>query len=136
VLIVRSKAVDPRRTTDMMVEEEKTREHFEEMKDIFQIFYPCRWIEVFQKYVDDFVQDRLLLAKNIMAKPVMKEEDCVRLHGLRRMVAGAVQEGELIRQPKCHVTWAKLESMIVWDGRGCVFITFFHSRLMLCTELI
>jgi hypothetical protein len=26
--------------------------------------------------------------------------------------------------------------MIVWDGRGCVFITFFHSRLMLCTELI
>jgi hypothetical protein len=34
--------VDPRCTTDMMVEEEKTREHFEEMKDIFQIFYPCQ----------------------------------------------------------------------------------------------
>ena len=136
-LVVRSKVVDPRRTTDMMVEEEKAREHFEEMKEIFQIFCPCRWMEEFQECVDDFIQDRLLLATNIIAKPVIKEEGRILLHGLRRLVAGAVQEGELVRQPKCHVPQAKLDSITVWDGRGYVFITFLvHSRLMLCAELI
>jgi hypothetical protein len=99
------------------------RKGFEEMKDIFQIFYPCRWMEAFQKFVDNFIQDRLLLAANIMAKLVIKEEDRVHLHGLRCLVAGTVQEGELVQRPKCHVAWAKLDGIIMRDGQGYVLIT-------------
>ena len=38
-------------------------------------------------------------------------------------MAGAVQEGELVRQPKYAATCAKLDKAIVWDGRGYVIQT-------------
>jgi hypothetical protein len=123
-LIVRSQLVDPRRTLDMMEEEEKAKEYFEETKDILQLFYPCGWMDEFHSRVEDFIQERMSEAKNIMAIPLKEEEDYVRLHGLRRLVAGASQEGELVRQPNYVHAWAKLGKEIVWDGRGYVLTLF------------
>lgn len=116
-LIVRSQMVDPRRTLDMIEEEEKAREYFEETKDILQIFCLCGWIDQFQKHVEDFIQEQLSEAASIMAVTGTEEEDSIRLHGVRRLVAGAVQEGELVRQPAYASACAKLDRAIVWDGR-------------------
>jgi hypothetical protein len=120
-LIVRSQLVDPRRTLHMAEEEEKAKEYFEETRDMLQLFYPCGWMDEFHRRVADFIQERISEAKNIMAIPFKGEEDYACLHGLRRLVAGAYQEGELVRQPNYACTWAKLGKEIVWDGRGYVF---------------
>jgi hypothetical protein len=134
-LIVRSQAADPRRTLGMIEDEEKAQDHFEEIKDILQLFCLRGWIDQFQKHVEDFIQERLAEAASIMAVP--GTEDSVRLHGLRRLVAGAFQEGELVRQPEYATTSAKLDSAVVWQGRGCVIqlICYFlpsnvHSELI------
>ncbi|KAI9449767.1 hypothetical protein BJY52DRAFT_1227579 [Lactarius psammicola] len=117
-LIVRSQAADPRRTPDMIEEEEKARDYFEELKDTLQLFCLCGWIDQFQKHVEDFIEEQLAKAASITAVPGTDDEDSTRLHGLRRLVAGAVQEGELIRQPAYAATCAKLDGAIVWHGRG------------------
>jgi hypothetical protein len=52
-----SKDVDPLHSLGMVEEEEKSREYFEEMKDILQLFYPCGWMEEFQKCIEDFIQE-------------------------------------------------------------------------------
>jgi len=119
-LIVRSQAADPRRTPDMIEEEEKARDYFEELKDTLQLFCLCGWIDQFQKHVEDFIEEQLAKAASITAVPGTDDEDSTRLHGLRRLVAGAVQEGELIRQPAYAATCAKLDGAIVWHGRGYV----------------
>lgn len=118
-LIVRSREADPRRTPDMIEEEEAARDYFEETKETLQLFCLRGWMDHFQKHVEDFVQERLLEAASIMALDT-EEEDFVRLHGLRRLVAGAIQEGELARQPEYAATTAKLDGAIVWYGRGYV----------------
>jgi len=104
----------------MIEEEEKARDYFEEVKDTFQLFCLCGWMDQFQKHVEAFIQDRLAEAASIIKVPGAEEEDSIRLHGLRRLVAGAVQEGELVRQPEYAVTCAKLDGAIVWHGRGYV----------------
>ena len=53
-----------------------------------------------------------------MAVPEKQEEDTVHLHHLRRLVAGAFQEEELVQQPDHAFTYAKLDGAIVWDGQG------------------
>jgi len=125
-LILRSQEVDPRRTLAMIQEEEQAREYFKETKDILQLFCLCGWIDHFQKCVQDFIQEQLAEAANIMAAPGNEEEDCVRLHSLRRLVAGAVQEEELVRQPDHAAACAKLDRAIVWDGRGYVIKLVHH----------
>ena len=125
-LIVRSQEVDPRRTLAMIQAEEQAREYFKETKDILQLFCLCGWIDHFQKCVQDFIQERLAEAANIMAAPGNEEEDCVRLHSLRRLVAGAVQEEELVRQPDHAAACAKLDRAIVWDGRRYVIKLVHH----------
>jgi hypothetical protein len=74
--------VDPGRTTDMIEKEEKARVFFEETKDILQLFCLCGWIDLFQKHVEDFIQERLSEAESIMAVPDTEEEDSIRLHGV------------------------------------------------------
>jgi hypothetical protein len=120
-LIVRSQAVDPRRTPDMKREEEHAQEFFEEAKDMLELFCLGVWVDDFQRQVDDFIQERLTEAENIVA--ALGEEDSDRLHGLRRLVAGAVQEGELVRQPDYATACAKIDRALVWDGRGYVIQT-------------
>jgi hypothetical protein len=124
-LIVRSQAVDPLCTPDMKQEEERAQEYFEETKDILQLFCLCGWKDQFQKHTEDFIQERLAEAANIMAVPGKEEEDSVRIHGLRHLVAGAVQEEELVQQPDYAANCAKLDRAIVWDGRGYVIKNLF-----------
>jgi hypothetical protein len=128
-LIVRSQAVDHRRTQDMMQEEEQAREYFEEMKDILWLFCLSGWMDQFQKHTQDFIQEQLGKAANIMAASGKDDEDIVRLHGLRRLVAGAVQEEELLRQPDYAYTYATLDRAIIWDGRGYVITHLLISCL-------
>ena len=114
--------VDSLRTPDMVAEEEGAREYFEERKDILQLFCPCVWMDEFQKCVEEFIQQHLLAA-SILTVASVTAEDQVHLHGLRRLIAGAIQEGELVRQPTYAETCAKLEKALVWDGRGYVIPT-------------
>jgi hypothetical protein len=114
--------VDPRRTPGMIEEEEKARDYFEETKDTLQLFCLFGWMDQFQKHIEDFIQERLLEAASITALHT-EEEDSVPLHGLRCLVAGAVQEGELMQQPEYAATTAKLDGAIVWYGRGYVIQT-------------
>jgi hypothetical protein len=119
--------VDPQRGPDMIEEERKAKEYFEETKDILQLFCPCGWIKQFQKHIDDFIQDRLSEAAALMAR-LTEEGDSICLHGLRCLVAGAIQEGELVWQPNYAATCARLDRAIIWDGQGYV-ITACHFLL-------
>ncbi|KAI9431400.1 hypothetical protein H4582DRAFT_2082573 [Lactarius indigo] len=117
-LILQSKSADSRRTPDMIEEEERARNCFDELKFILQTFCLFPWIEPFQKHVEDFIQERLSEAASIIAVPGIEEEDSIRLHGLRRLVAGAIQEVELVQQPGYAATCAREDGAIIWDGRG------------------
>ncbi|KAI9431068.1 hypothetical protein H4582DRAFT_2062401 [Lactarius indigo] len=117
-LILQSKSADSRRTPDMIEEEERARNCFDELKFILQTFCLFPWIEPFQKHVEDFIQERLSEAASIIAVPGIEEEDSIRLHGLRRLVAGAIQEVELVQQPWYAATCAREDGAIIWDGRG------------------
>lgn len=116
--------MDPRRTVDMIEKEENARQHFEELKDILQMFSPGWWEKNFKHHVDEFIADRLIEKELVTAVPCKNKEeeenDRIHLHGLRRLVAGAVQEWELVQQPKHAATCAKLDHALVWQGRGCV----------------
>ena len=122
VLIVRSRAVDPRRTASMIEKEEQARQHFEELKDTLPILSPRWWKKDFKAYVDKFIGERLQEKEFITAIPSEGEEeeelDAIYLHAIRRLVAGAVQEWELVQQPKHAVTCAMLDGALVWQGRG------------------
>ena len=114
-----SQVVDPQCTPDMMAEEEKAREYFEERKDILQLFGLCVWMDKFQKYVEEFIQQHLLVAAIITTASVTAE-DHVHLHGLRCLIPGAIQEGELVWRPMYAATCAKLKKALVWDGQEYV----------------
>ena len=137
MLIVHSQVVDPQRTPDMMEEEGKAREYFEERKDILQLFCPCGWMDEFQKCVEEFIQWHLSAAAIITVAPVTSE-DHVHLHGLHHLVAGAIQEVELAWQSTFAVTCAKLDRALVWDGQGYVIWTYclIRSHFTLHTALI
>ena len=122
MLIVCSQAVDPWRTVGMTEKEEWARQHFEELKGTLLELSPCWWKRDFKSYVDKFIAERLYERDIITAIPGEDEEeeenDRIHLHGIRRLVAGAVQEWELVQQPKCAATCAELDSALVWQGRG------------------
>jgi hypothetical protein len=40
--------------------------------------------------------------------------------GYAAWLAGAIQEGELVRQPTYATTCVKLDRALVWDGQGYV----------------
>ncbi|KAH9020122.1 hypothetical protein EDB85DRAFT_1896310 [Lactarius pseudohatsudake] len=123
-LIVHSQLADPRRTQDMIEEEERAGDYFNELKLTLQMFCLFPWIDLFQMHAEDFIQERLSEAASIIAAPGIEEEDSLRLHGLRRLVAGAIQEVELIQQPGYAATCAMEDGAIVWHGRGYVIKNF------------
>ena len=49
-----------------------------------------------------------------------EEEERKSLHGLRRLVAGAIQEWKLVQQPDHAALCAKLDGVLVWQGKGYV----------------
>ena len=88
--------MDPRRTASMIGKEEQARKHFEELKDALPVLSLRWWKKDFKAYVDKFIEEHLEEKEFITAIPCEgKEEeelDAIYLHGIRRLVAGAVQE--------------------------------------------
>ena len=123
-IIVRSRAVDPRRTASMIETEENTWQYFEELKDILPRISPRWWKRDFKHHVDKFIEDRLIEKEFVVVVPCEnedgEEQDPTDLHRLRRLVAGAVQEWELVQQPKHAAGCAKLDGALIWQGRGYV----------------
>jgi hypothetical protein len=123
-LIVRSRAVDPRRTASMIENEENTRQYFEELKDNLPRLSPRWWKKDFKHFVDKFIEDRLIEKEFVDVVPCEneheEEQDAIDLHRLRRLVAGAAQEWELVQQPRHAARCAKLDGALVWQGRGYV----------------
>ena len=134
-LIVHLRAVDPRRTAGMAEREEDACQHFEELKDILSRLSPHCWKKDFKLHINIFIAERLIQRDVVIAIPGVNEEyelDHIVLHGLRHLVAGAIQEWELVQQPKHAASCAKLEGALVWQGRGYVdsillFSHFNHS---------
>ena len=97
------------------------RQYFKELKYTLQKISPHWWKRDFKSHVDKFIAERLLEKDTITAIPCENEEeemDLIFLHGVRRLVAGAVQELELVQQPVCAAACAELDSALVWQGRG------------------
>jgi hypothetical protein len=98
------------------------------------MFSPGWWKKNFKHHVDKFIGDRLIekeLITEVPAKNKEEEEnDRIHLHGLRRLVAGAVQEWELVQQPKYAATCAELDGALVWKGRGYVGLIM-HATVFL-----
>lgn len=105
-----------------MKEEESAQEFFQEMKETFQLFLPDVWKREFKTCVDEFINRHLEQARYLMEVPRSgkseEEDERICLHGIRRLVAGAVQEWELVQQPKSTAALAKIDRALVWHGRG------------------
>ena len=116
----------------MAEREEDARQHFEELKDNLSRLSPHWWKKDFKLHIDKFIADRLNERDVIIAIPGVNEEEGelnrIVLHGLRRLVAGAIQEWELVQQPKHAASCAKLKGALVWQGRGYVnpILSFSH----------
>jgi len=123
-LIVHSWAIDFWRTASMAEKEEKARQHFEELKCALPELSLCWWKKNFKSYVDKFIEECLYKKEFITVVPCKdkdeEELDCVYLHGLWHLVAGAIQEWELVQQPKPAATCVELDGALVWQGRGYV----------------
>jgi hypothetical protein len=108
----------------MAEQEEEAQQHFQELKDTLPKLSPRCWKEDFKGYVDTFIEEHLDLKRFFAAIPCENEEeeeiDRVYSHGLRRLVAGAAQEWELVEQPEHAAPCAKLDGALVWQGRGYV----------------
>lgn len=123
-LIVRSRAVDPRRTERMMEYEKVVQEYLQDLKCSLIRLYPHEWKKKFQFGVDEVIQKYLLDAMHLQKIPCQsegkKELQRIGLHAIRRLVAGAFQEGELAWQPDCATACAKIDGALIWNGRGYV----------------
>lgn len=124
--------MDPRRTAKMIEQEEYTQRKFEKLKRTLPSQSPRWWKKEFKEYIDDHIEDCLDRKEFITTFPFIDEEqeeqDRINLHGIKRLVAGAVQEWELLQQPKHAAMCAKLDGALVWQGRGYVspIIMLFH----------
>ena len=118
----------------MVEKEEKAWQHFEELKDILLKLSPRWWKQDFKSYVNQFIAeclDKKDIVTTILCEDKEEEElDCVYLHGLRCLVAGAIQEWELVQQPKHAATCAELDSALVWQGRGYVSSILYGISLL------
>jgi hypothetical protein len=126
----------------MVEKEEKARQHFEDLKCILSELSPRWWKKDFKYYVDKFIDERLVEKEFVTLIPCEdeneEEQDCIYLHTLRRLVAGAIQERELVQQPKHTAMYAKLDGALVWQGRGYVnpVLHVISSLQIIFTELI
>src|SRR6266566_5441859 len=127
--------MDPRCTASIIKKEEEAWQHFEELKDILLQLSPRWWKKDFKHYVDKFIGECLVEKEFVTVVPCKNEDkekqDCIDLHGLQHLVAGAAQEWELVQQPKHAATCAKLDSTLVWQGRGYVpnSVCYFLAQL-------
>jgi len=84
----------------MTEKEEKAQQHFEELKCALPELSPRWWKKDFKSYVDKFIGECLDKKQFITAVPCKddgeEERDRIYLHGLQHLVAGAIQEWELV----------------------------------------
>jgi len=84
----------------MTEREERAQQHFKELKDTLLELSPHWWKREFKSYVDKFIVECLNKKDIITAIPGEDKEeeelDHAHLHGIRHLVAGAVQEWELV----------------------------------------
>jgi len=120
----------------MVEKEENARRDFEELKFVLPEISPHLWKEEFKIYVDKFIKERLYEKEYITMTPWLNEQEreqgLTNVHELRRLVAGAVQEWELVQQSEHAATCATLDRALVWQGRGYVspnINTIFSDRL-------
>jgi len=110
--------MDPQRTESMTEKEEKAQQHFEELKCALPELSPHWWKKDFKSYVDKFIGECLDEKQFIIAVPCKddgeEECNCIYLHGLQHLVAGAIQEWELVQQPKPTAKCAELDGTLVW----------------------
>jgi hypothetical protein len=123
MLIVRSRVLDPQRSAGAIKREEEAWKHFKELKDLLPKT-SSHWEKDFKSHVDKFIAQCLKEKEDITSIPCNNEEeeewDRIDLHRLRRLVAGAFQEWELVQQPMPAAACAKLDGALVWQGRGYV----------------
>ena len=106
----------------MSEREERARQHFEELKCTLPELSPRWWKKDFKSYVDKFIAEHLDEKDIVAAIPGEGEDeeelDHIHLHGVRRLVASAFQEWELVQQPKHAAICAELDGALVWQGRA------------------
>jgi hypothetical protein len=109
----------------MMKEEKESQKYFQKMKDDIRLLFPRGWKNQFKTQVDNFINERLEEAKSFLEIPckVEEEEERTNLHRIRRLVAGAFQEWELVQQPAYAAECAEADDALVWQGRGYVDLT-------------
>jgi hypothetical protein len=77
----------------MTKQEEKAWQHFEELKNILPQLLPYWWKKDFKFYVNRFIEEHLDMKDLITEIPGEDEEDkdldCIYIHGLQCLVAGA-----------------------------------------------
>ena len=124
MLILCSQAVDLQCTASIIQKEEEAWQHFEELKNILPMLSPHWWKKDFKHYVNKFIEkcidQKEIIAAILGEDKEEEEQDHIYLYGLQHLVAGAIQEWELVRQPKHAAICAKLDSTHVWQGRGYV----------------
>jgi len=106
----------------MTEREERAQQHFKELKGTLPELSPCWWKREFKSYVDKFIAECLDKKDIITAIPGEDKEeeelDRTHLHGIQCLVAGTVQEWELVQQPKHAAACVELDGTFVWQGRG------------------
>src|SRR5260370_30965777 len=108
----------------MIKKEEKAHQDFKELKDILQKLSPHWWRNDFKSCVDRFIEEQLEEKESAIA--MLCEDDGseelvhIYIHGVQCVVAGAIQEWELVQQPKHATTCAKIHATLVWQGRADV----------------
>jgi len=108
----------------MAEKEGSARQYFEELKSVLPEISPRAWKEEFKERVDKFIKKQLHEEEAVTMAAWINDaeprQELTRVHELRRLVAGAFQEWELLQQSEQAATYAKLDRALVWQGRGYV----------------
>ena len=92
--------MDPQHTASMIKKEEKAQQDFKELKDILQKLSPHWWRNDFKSCIDRFIEEQLEEKESAIAMLCEDNggEELVHIyiHGVQHLVAGAVQEWELV----------------------------------------
>jgi hypothetical protein len=116
--------------------EENAWKHFEELKRTLPKLSLSQWKKDFKSYIDKFIADHLF-DKHVITLTARLEEgeegwelDPIHLHRIWRLVAGAIQEWELVQQPKHAAAYAEIDGALIWQGRGYVSLIHFAISLL------
>jgi hypothetical protein len=132
--------MDPRRTERMAKVEKSAWQYFRGLKDLYLATSPRWWKKYFKSKVDEYIESRLdewaFMTSDSCQTEEEEERERIHVHGIRRLVAGAAQEWELVQQPKYAAICAELDGALVWQGRGYVssILCVISSSLQLSSQ--